>query len=210
MNIEKLTFNPFQMNTYIVFDNDKNCVIIDPGCFGAAEQEKMLSFIESRSLKPTAIVNTHYHIDHVLGNDFIKEKYAIKIKAHKEGEKIWSNMGYYSQMLGVDPSGFSAPDEFIDENDLIQVGASTLQVLYTPGHAAGSICLYCKESGFVVTGDVLFDGSIGRTDLPTGDYDVLRDSIFQKLYTLPDETIVYPGHGPSTTIGKEKISNPFL
>lgn len=210
MNIEKLTFNPFQMNTYIVFDNDKNCVIIDPGCFGAAEQEKIISFIESRSLKPTAIVNTHYHIDHVLGNDFIKEKYAIKIKANKEGEKIWSNMGYYSQMLGVDPSGFSAPDEFIDENVLIQVGASTLQVLYTPGHAAGSICLYCKESGFVVTGDVLFDGSIGRTDLPTGDYDVLRDSIFQKLYTLPDETIVYPGHGPSTTIGKEKMSNPFL
>jgi hydroxyacylglutathione hydrolase len=210
MNIEKLTFNPFQMNTYIVFDNDKNCVIIDPGCFGAAEQEKIISFIETRSLKPTAIVNTHYHIDHVLGNDFIKEKYAIKIKANKEGEKIWSNMGYYSQMLGVDPSGFSAPDEFIDENVLIQVGASTLQVLYTPGHAAGSICLYCKESGFVVTGDVLFDGSIGRTDLPTGDYDVLRDSIFQKLYTLPDETIVYPGHGPSTTIGKEKMSNPFL
>lgn len=210
MKIEKLTFNPFQVNTYIVYTDAKNCIVVDPGCFGAEEQKKLLGFLRSNSLQPVEIINTHFHIDHILGNEFVKNTFGIKIKAHRDGEKIWSNMGYYSTMLGVDPSSFSAPDLFIDEKDQVIIDDSSFRILYTPGHAAGSICLYSEKDKFVITGDVLFDESIGRTDLPTGDYNTLRNSIIQKLFTLPDETVVYPGHGPSTTIGKEKMSNPFL
>ena len=210
MQIKKLTFNPFQVNTYVIFDEAKNCIIVDPACLGSEEQNVLINFIRSESLKPLEIVNTHFHIDHVTGNDFLKNKYGIKVKAHAKGEKIWHNLGFYASVLGVDASTISNPDEFIDENDLIYVGTSSLKVLYTPGHADGSICLYNSVDKFVITGDVLFDESIGRTDLPTGDYDTLHNSIMQKLFTLPDETVVYPGHGPATTIGKEKISNPFL
>lgn len=210
MNIQKFTFNPFQVNTYIIYDDTKNCIIIDPGCFGADEQNELLGFLTLNSLKPIEIINTHFHIDHVLGNEFVKNQFAIRARSHQDGEMIRENMGYYAAMLGVDVSGIQKPDDFIDENTTIVWGSSSLEVIYTPGHAAGSICLYSEQDSFVITGDVLFDASIGRTDLPTGDFDTLRNSILQKLFTLPDKTVVYPGHGPSTTIGKEKISNPFI
>lgn len=210
MNIQKFTFNPFQVNTYIIYDDTKNCIIIDPGCFGADEQNELLGFLTLNSLKPIEIINTHFHIDHVLGNEFVKNQFAIRARSHQDGEMIRENMGYCAAMLGVDVSGIQKPDDFIDENTTIVWGSSSLEVIYTPGHAAGSICLYSEQDSFVITGDVLFDASIGRTDLPTGDFDTLRNSILQKLFTLPDKTVVYPGHGPSTTIGKEKISNPFI
>lgn len=209
--IAKFTFNPFQENTYIIYDKSNECIIIDPGCSNDRENAELSDFIGHNELKPVKLINTHCHIDHVLGNLFISEKYNLELGIHKEELQVLNAVPEYGKMLGLNPTTQKAPDYYIEKGEKIKFGNDTLlEVLYTPGHSPGEICLYNKEDNYVIAGDVLFFQSIGRTDLPGGDYNTLIESIKSELLTLPDSTIVYCGHGPDTIIGREKMSNPFL
>ena len=161
-------------------------------------------------MKPVLLVNTHTHIDHILGNSFIASHYKLKLAAHKDSAQFIHRAKGQAQMFGMEMDSTKSIDIFLSEEETLDFGHSSLQILLTPGHADGSLCFYSEKDNFVITGDVLFNQSIGRTDLPTGDYDLLQKSIWEKLFTLPDETTAYPGHGPETEIGFEKIHNPFV
>ena len=210
MNVAIFTFNPFAENTYVLYDETKECIIIDPGCSSKDEQDQLVDFIEINGLNPVKLVNTHCHIDHVLGNAFVSNKYNLPLISH-EGEKVVLAMQpQISMMYGIAYNPSPEITVFLDDGDQLTFGNTKLDVLFTPGHSPASISFYHKEKGIVIGGDVLFQGSIGRTDLPGGDFDTLAESIRKKFYTLPDEVIVYCGHGPSTTIGVEKKTNPFI
>ena len=211
MEINQITFNPFQENTFILWDETKKCIIIDPGCYEKNEKEYLSNFIESNNLNPVKLINTHCHIDHILGNKFVSEKWKIDLYMNKKDLPLLEGAGDIAKMYGFENyKGSPYPKYFLEEGDVLEFGNSKLSILFTPGHAPGHICLLNKEENFVVSGDVLFNGGIGRTDLPGGDFDTLINSIKTKLMTLKDETIVYCGHGPSTSIGRERLSNPFL
>jgi len=210
MNLKQFTFNAYAENTYVLSDETKQCIIIDPGCYDQAEKDILADYISNENLEPVHLVNTHCHIDHVLGNKFVAEKYQLKLVAHKLEEPVLASVVNYGPSMGfiVEPS---PPIEvFIDESQKLQFGNTTLAVLFTPGHSPGSVCFYHKAGNTLIGGDVLFQMSIGRTDLPGGDFETLMNSIQQKLWQLPNETVVYPGHGPSTNIAFEKANNPFL
>lgn len=210
IQIKKFAFNPFQTNTYLLYDETKECAIIDAACEDDYEKQTLMDFIEANGLKPVQLIYTHCHVDHVLGNSFVTEQYNLKPSVHPKGKLFWETTREFSSVFNVSISEPFHPGNFLEEGDTIKFGNSELQVIYTPGHADGSICLYSKEQNFLIAGDVLFQGSIGRTDLPTGNFDVLSESIKGKLFVLPDETVVYPGHGPETSIGFEKKNNPFV
>jgi len=210
IKLKRFAFNPFQVNTYILSDETGECIIIDAGMQSNAEESMIADYIASKGLKPVMLLLTHAHIDHILGNDFIADKYDLKLYAHKDGIPFLANAIAHASSFGLSIDKVKEIDEFIDESKDVRFGNSKLNVLYTPGHANGSVCFYSPKDKFVITGDVLFNQSIGRTDLPTGDYELLQNSIWDKLFTLPDETVAYPGHGPETTIGSEKVSNPFV
>ncbi len=203
-------FNFIQVNTYVLYTPSKDCVIVDPGCYSEAELNALSLFIERHELKPYAIVLTHPHIDHVAGVARVKSKYNIPVMSHVKSIDILSQTEQYGAAYGFTEVKNFAPDTCLNDLDEIYFGNASLKVLYTPGHCEGSICLYSKDDGFVVTGDVLFQQSIGRTDLPTGDYQTLIESIQSKLMTLDDDIRVLPGHGGETTIGDERKMNPFL
>lgn len=210
MNVTTFTFNPFSENTYILSDETKECIIVDPGCYNATEQKQLTDYIEGASLTPVMLVNTHCHIDHILGNAFIAEKYQLPLEAHT-GEDVVLEAGLISSQvyqIPYDPS--PKIEKFLVPGEQVTFGKTVLEILFTPGHSPASVCLYHKETHQVIAGDVLFQGSIGRTDLPGGNYDTLINSIKTELLVLDDETVIYPGHGPSTTIGQEKRMNPFL
>jgi len=209
LQIKQFSFNDFQVNTYVVYDDTKECIIIDPGMYYENEKNAFEEFISANGLKPVLLVNTHAHIDHIIANKYIADLYNIKLAAHKECVEFMKHAKEYGLTFGIRMDEIKPIDEFIDEDKPLRFGESILKVLYTPGHADGSLCFYSKEAGLVITGDVLFFQSIGRTDLPTGNYELLLESIRNKLFTLPDETTVYPGHGPETSIGYEKENNPF-
>lgn len=210
MDVSIFTFGPFQENTYILFDASKECIIIDPGCSNTAEQNLLTDFISSSELKPVRLVNTHCHIDHVLGNKFVSEKYNLPLESHKGEIPVLQANTMVAKMYGI-PYEESPPiEKYIEEGDLVSFGETTLETLFTPGHSPASISFFNKEARILIAGDVLFQRSIGRTDLPGGDFDTLIGSIKQKFYPLGDDVTVYPGHGPSTTIGEEKAANPFL
>lgn len=211
LKVETLVFNPFQENTYLVYDDSGEALIIDPGCHNASEQKWLSQKINSLKLKPVRLINTHCHIDHVLGNRYVAEQYNLTLEIPIKEVPVLNTVAQIAQMYGIaynDPS--PEPSSFLEEGTPILFGNSSLQVYDTPGHSPGSISLFHKPTNTLIAGDVLFKDSIGRTDLPGGDYETLIHSIKQKLFTLPNETIVYPGHGPTTTIGYEKINNPFL
>lgn len=210
MQVAIFTFNPFAENTYVLFDDSKECIIIDPGCNTEEERNTLISFIDANDLKPVKLLNTHCHIDHVLGNQFISEKYDLPLCSHKDEQVVLDANEMVSGMYGVPYTKSPAITEFYQEGDVISFGKSKLNVYFTPGHSPASISFHNKENGVLIAGDVLFEGSIGRTDLPGGNYDTLIDSVRSKFFVLPDETQVFPGHGPSTTIGKEKATNPFF
>ena len=210
IRVQRFPFNAFEVNTYILHDETGECVIIDAGMQEASENNEIVAYIEGNRLKPILLLNTHTHIDHILGNAFLAEKYGLPLVAHRDAEKIMTNAPAYAMTFGISIPKVKGIDRFISDGDKIGFGDSFLETLFTPGHADGSVCFYSAKDNFVITGDVLFNQSIGRTDLPTGDYDVLQKSIWQKLFTLPDQTVVYPGHGPETTIGFEKVNNPFV
>ena len=203
-------FNSFQVNTFVIWDDTKECIIIDAGCFSKAEYDVLTTFIAKNNLRPVRLLTTHYHIDHILGNKYLRDYYRLPVEAHQAGNPFWTNAAAWAVSLGVNQDDLVAPDAYLQDGDEIKFGHASLKVLYTPGHADGSICFYNENDRYVIVGDVLFHTSIGRTDLPTGNYHILKQSITEKLFTLPDDVTVYPGHGHKTTIGFEKINNPFL
>lgn len=209
ITVKTFVFNPFSENTFVVFDDTKAAVIVDPGCYEPHEQEELDHFITSNHLTVSLLLNTHCHIDHVLGNDFIKRKYNVPFLIHKAEESLLRAVKSYAPNYGFANYKEVLPDKFISERDEVTWGTSLLDVLHLPGHSPGHIGFYNAEQKFLISGDVLFEGSIGRTDLPGGDMDILIDSIQQKLFILPDDVIVYSGHGNTTTLGEEKVSNPF-
>jgi hydroxyacylglutathione hydrolase len=208
--VKCFTFNPFQENTYLVYDETNTCVIIDPGMYHKAEEEALHDFIENNHLKPVLLLNTHCHIDHIFGNRFVKDTYDIPFYTHELEMDNLTHAPQHARIFGVSMGASPEPDYFIEPKKDISFGNTTFKVLFTSGHSAGSVSFYNAESNFVIAGDALFMGSIGRTDLPGGDYDTLIESIKSELLTLPDNTIVYSGHGPETTIVREREENPFL
>lgn len=210
ITIEKFVFNPFQENTYILFDESGACIIIDPGCNETHEQDEIQNFIETRHLTPEKLIYTHCHVDHILGNNFIVQSYGLKPELHEAGLAFLENGHQQGQVYGLRMEPAILSSTFINHGDEIHFGNSSLKAVYTPGHADGSLCFICDDQKFVITGDVLFKDSIGRTDFPTGDFDLLMQSIHQQLFTLPDDYTVYCGHGPETSIGYEKVNNPFI
>ncbi len=210
ITIKRFAFNAFQVNTYILFDETKECVIVDPANYEKFEDEELANYIKNEGLKPVKMLMTHCHIDHVLGSAFVEKTYNLGITMHKAGEVFLDKAIMQAGVYGFNLAAVAKVSGFINEGDKVEFGNSVIDILYTPGHADGSICLVNHKQEFVITGDVLFQDSIGRTDLPTGDYDLLKKNIITKLFTLGDNYIVYPGHGPSTSIGNEAMNNPFL
>jgi glyoxylase-like metal-dependent hydrolase (beta-lactamase superfamily II) len=208
--IHFFTFNPIGENTYILYDETKECVIIDPGCYDDRERADLVNFIENNKLKPVKLLNTHCHLDHVFGNAFVSEKYNLKLAAHQLEIPVLDAFLRSASMYGLNAEPSPEIATFLQEGDLVQFGTSSLEIAFTPGHSPGSITFYNKTQQFMISGDVLFYGSIGRSDLPGGNHQLLLDSIRTKLLPLGDSFKVYSGHGPSTTIGFERKNNPFL
>lgn len=208
--IKTFVFNPFQENTFLLYDDTKECVIIDAGCNDLNENNVLFSFISENELIPKYLINTHCHIDHIMGNSAIIEKYNIPSIAHKDDLPLIERANDMAMAFGFNVKEPPKPNNFVNEGDKIEFGNTVLDVKHVPGHSPGSIALVCDADNFAIVGDVLFKGSIGRTDLPGGDYNTLISSINQKLFTLDDDFVVYPGHGDSTTIKLEKTTNPFF
>jgi len=206
-----MTFNPFQENTYVVWDDSKECIIIDPGCYEDDEKNILFEFIKTNNLRPVKLINTHCHIDHILGNKFVIDKWQVNLYIHKSDMILLEESSNIAKSYGFNKYECSPnPYNFLEEGNTLKFGNSNLLIYFTPGHSPGHICLYSESEGFIISGDVLFNGSIGRTDLPGGDFETLIKSIKTKLLPLQDDTIVFCGHGPSTNIGKERNKNPFL
>jgi len=211
MQIQVFTFNQFFENTIIVFDKTKECIIIDPGCYTLSERDTLQKYISINNLVPVKLINTHCHIDHILGNNFIAKTYDLELEMNANDMELIKSSNEIAQLYGFTDYEMSPlPKKFLNEGDTLEFGNSQFKILFTPGHAPGHISLYSEKDGLLISGDVLFNNSIGRTDLPGGNYDLLIESIKNKILTLNDNTIVYCGHGPSTTIGNERLNNPFL
>jgi hydroxyacylglutathione hydrolase len=211
IEIESFTFSPFSENTFVLFDETKECIIFDPGCYEPQERNKLKEFIHQNGLKPVRLINTHCHLDHVFGNQFVATTYSLVVEAHKGEIPVLARFIPTCQMYGI-PNVQDSPkiEKFIEDGDVITFGNTSLKTMLTPGHSPASLSFYCEAAAIVIVGDVLFHESIGRTDLPGGNFDTLIQSIKKHLFTLPDETIVYSGHGPTTTIRHEKEYNPFI
>ncbi len=209
-NIKQFTFNPFQENTYVVYDATGECVVVDCGCYTPNEQQVLVDFLTNNKLKPKYTINTHCHVDHVIGISFIKEKYGARSIAHGEDITMLQMLPQHALMFGLAIDSAPDIDIMVKDGDRIRFGNTELKVIHTPGHSRGGVCFYSQSGNFIITGDTLFEGSIGRTDLPGGNYNIILSSIKSKILPLGDAITVYPGHGNSTTIGKEKTSNPFL
>lgn len=208
--IKDFTFNPVQENTYLLYNEHHKCVVIDPGCYYDDEREELKSFINLNKLQPKMLINTHCHLDHVFGNKFIAEEYNLTLQAHPSEEAVLQMAPASGLMFNLPFDNYTGSINFIEEGDTITLGEDELKVIHAPGHSPGSICFYCEKQHFIIGGDVLFLNSIGRTDLPGGSHETLIKNIREKLFTLPENVIVYPGHGPATTIGEEMKSNPYL
>ena len=209
LQIEVFCFNPFRENTYILFDDNKEAIIIDPGMINALEQIELDNFITHNQLKVNYILNTHCHIDHILGNKHCMDKYKAPLYYHKFEQSIMDIGIATANMYGLRYELSYNATAYLNEIEILKLGNIKLFQLFTPGHSPGSVSFYCKEANFVISGDALFKDSIGRTDLPQGDFNTLIKSIHTQLFTLSDNTIVYPGHGDPTQIGYEKLNNPF-
>ena len=209
-NITRFTFNSFGVNTYVLTDDTGKCLIVDPACQYKGEETELLGYITGNNLSPAGMVNTHFHIDHIVGNTLVCNTFNLRPQCHKDCKMFWETAVEFGSVFGIKVENLIIPVDFLAEGESIAYGNGSVEVLYTPGHADGSVCLVNHAERWVISGDVLFRDSIGRTDLPTGNFDVLYHSITTKLFSLPDDYIVYPGHGPETSIGYEKLNNPFL
>ncbi|MFM7666702.1 MAG: MBL fold metallo-hydrolase [Bacteroidota bacterium] len=208
MFVKKFSFNAFQENTYIVYSDSGSCVIIDPGCYSNKEETELLTFIQENELKPLALLNTHAHIDHVLGNAFVLSKFSIPFYLHDEDLKTLSAVESYAHLYGFEGYKVSPqPTHSLSSLKELKFDDIEFSVFHTPGHCPGHVVFYSEQDHFVINGDVLFNGSFGRVDLPGGDIEILKKSIFNTMFQLPESTSVYCGHGPETTIGQEKRTN---
>lgn len=210
ITVETFTFNPFSENTYLLTDNNGNGLLIDPGMYFAEENNRLFDHLQSNNITLKAVWLTHAHLDHVFGVNWLHQQFGLTPLLHADDHFIYEAAARTGQQYGI-PMQELIPCELGLENaSNLEFGGAEFKVFHTPGHSPGSVCFYNEDDGFVIGGDVLFQGSIGRTDLPGGDFDTLMTSIRSKLYVLPDDVVVYSGHGPITTIGQEKISNPFV
>jgi glyoxylase-like metal-dependent hydrolase (beta-lactamase superfamily II) len=209
MYLQRFEFNPFQENTYVLYDDRKEAIIVDPGCYDKDERDELESFIAANQLKVSKLINTHGHIDHVLGNSFVKTRFKVKLFLHRLDEPVLKAVKAYAPNYGFTQYEEADIDEYLEEGKPVVFGNQSLEVLFVPGHSPGHIALYHRDQKILIGGDVLFYNSIGRTDLPGGDFDTLLESIHSKIFTLPPEVKVYPGHGPETTVGYERKTNPF-
>jgi hydroxyacylglutathione hydrolase len=208
--VKSFTFSPVEENTYILHNEQKECCIIDPGCYFPEEREELKMFIEKTGLSPVLLLNTHCHLDHVFGNKFVYDTWNLSLHLHANEKPVLDFAPQSGQIWQLPFDNYEGPLVYLKEGTTVKIGDNELEILFTPGHSPGSISFYSEPGGFVIGGDVLFHGSIGRTDLPGGDFATLVNSIQTKFFTLPDETKVYSGHGPMTTVGLEKMNNPFV
>ncbi|HEY5390686.1 MAG TPA: MBL fold metallo-hydrolase [Hanamia sp.] len=209
-HLKVFTFNPVQENTYLLYNEEKECIIIDPGCYFDAEKEELKSYIQVNKLIPRLLLNTHCHLDHVFGNKFIAEEYNLTLKAHLLEKEILELAPASGLMFNLPFDNYQGEVIYLKEGESISLGEDKLKIIHAPGHSPGSICFYCEKQHFIIGGDVLFQNSIGRTDLPYGNHEDLLKNIKEKLFLLPGDVKVYPGHGPATTIGEEIKNNPYL
>lgn len=206
--IKFFTFSPFQENTYLIYNHAGEACIVDPGCYHTYEEEELADFITAKQLKPLLLINTHCHPDHIFGLKWAAAKYGLVPHIHTLEQQIMDRGPMMSEMMwGLPFTNYQGPLNWLVEGQTILLGTDELKVIFTPGHSPGHVCFYCKKQGFVINGDVLFKQGMGRTDLPGGNYNVLIESIKTQLFTLPEATVVYTGHGPATTIGHEKRFN---
>ena len=211
MKIKRFEFNMFPVNSYVLWDETNEAVLIDPGCYYDVEKAALKDFIISNNLTVKHLLNTHLHIDHICGNTFCERTFGVKSEAH-EADLFWvEEAPKQSRMFGLKLDAEPAPPAVhLHDGNMVNFGTTRLEVIHVPGHSPGSIVFYSAADGCMFSGDVLFQGSIGRADLAGGNFDTLIEGISSKLFVLPDETIVYPGHGAPTTIGYEKTENPFF
>lgn len=210
LSVQSFTFNPFQENTFVLSNERKDCFIIDPGCAERYEKEELLNYLQSNQLNPIRLINTHGHIDHIMGNQFIFDHFNLKPQIHQADLKTLQQAPEYAHLYGINIEPSPEPEVFLKGGENIRLGENKFDLVFVPGHSPGHIALICHDEKVVIGGDVLFEGSIGRTDLPGGDMDTLLKSIKDEFFSLPDDYTVYSGHGNKTTIGKERKSNPFL
>jgi hydroxyacylglutathione hydrolase len=210
LTVQPFTFNPVQENTYVVYNEKRQCCIIDPGCYFASEEQELKEFIDQNELTPVFLLNTHCHLDHIFGNRFVSKAFGLVLHLNRLEQPVLEYGPVSGQKWQLPFDNYDGELKFLDEGDVVRLGDDKLHVLFTPGHSPGSISFYSRENKVLISGDVLFHGSVGRTDLPGGDFAILEESIKTKLYTLPADTIVYPGHGDTTTIGDEMKGNPFV
>lgn len=210
LKIKSFEFSPIQENTYILYNDVKDCIIIDPGCYFDEEKDELVQYIVKMGLKPRMLLNTHCHLDHVFGNKFISEKYGLTLHIHENEKPVLAFAPASGLMYNMPFDNYTGEFIFLTDNEMIKLGEDELNVIFTPGHSPGSLSFYCKKDKFVISGDALFFRSIGRTDLPLGDHETLIKSIRERLFSLPGETKVYSGHGQVTNIGDEKSENPFF
>jgi glyoxylase-like metal-dependent hydrolase (beta-lactamase superfamily II) len=210
LKVKVFIFSPIQENTYLLYNEEGKALIIDPGCYSKEEQETISRFITAESLVPVQLLNTHCHLDHVFGNQWVYDTYHTPLHIHPKEETMLQLAPLSGEKWGLPFVNYSGPLHYLNEGDTIQMGNDALRIILAPGHSPASICFYCEAQQFIIGGDVLFRESIGRSDLPGGNHETLLKSIREQLFTLPDEVVVYPGHGLKTTIGHERAHNPFL
>ena len=210
MDIKSFVFNAFYENTYLLSSSNLETLILDPGCYEDFEKKELTDFIKTNKLKPIAIINTHCHIDHVLGNDYLKKLYDIPLWIPATEKNLLKSVATYAPTMGIQDYQEAEPDKLLSEKDVITFGSEKLEILYAPGHSEGHLMFYHAAEKSLMAGDVIFRESIGRTDLPGGNFKTLEESIKNQVFTLPEVVEIYPGHGPSTTVGHEKKHNPFV
>jgi hydroxyacylglutathione hydrolase len=208
--IKAFTFNPVHENTYLLYNEHRECIIIDPGCYFDQEKDELKSFIILNKLQPKILLNTHCHLDHVFGNKFIAEEYGLTLRVHSMEKPILEMAPTSGLMFNLPFDNYEGDIIFLEEGNIISLREDELEVIHAPGHSPGSICFYCANQHFIIGGDVLFQNSIGRTDLPYGSHEDLVRNIKGKLFKLPGNVKVYSGHGPVTTIENEMKNNPYL
>ena len=210
LSVKSFTFSPVQENTYLLYNEQKQCCIIDPGCYFQAEREELKTGIEKTGLQPVLLLNTHCHLDHVFGNQFVHDTWDLPLHLHPLEKPMLDMAPQSGQLWQLPFDPYEGALVYLEPGEIIRIGEEELEIRFVPGHSPGSVAFYHRAGGFIIGGDVLFQLSVGRTDLPGGDYATLVESIRTQFFTLPDETKLYSGHGPVTTIGYEKRNNPFV
>lgn len=210
IKIATLTMNPFGENTYVLYADNGDCVIVDAGCYTKGEQDRLATFIAQNSLTPTLALNTHAHIDHVCGVEWLKNTYGVPFALHAADMPVLESVVTYGEAVGIVVRSVPAVDRYIASGDLIDLGGEKLRIIHTPGHTAGGVSIYIESQKMLLTGDTLFRESIGRTDLPTGDYEQLMQSIIENILPLGSDVTFFPGHGAHSTLGHEVERNPFV